>query len=102
MLDAHSHFPSLHLQSWSYASVYIYVTGSEKRYIVAHTMVFLYKRCCSKNRNIFYSLKVLMDKGYSLAAIADKVKCSHSCVSRTLLRVKETGMLKERKRSGRP
>ena len=34
----------------------IYVTGSEKRYIVAHTMLFLYKRC-SKTRNIFYSLK---------------------------------------------
>ena len=34
-----------------------YVTGSEKRYIVAHTMIFLYKRCCSKTRNIFYSLK---------------------------------------------
>ena len=34
-----------------------YVTGSEKRYIVAHTMIFLYKRFCSKTRNIFYSLK---------------------------------------------
>ena len=35
----------------------IIVTGSEKRYIVAHKMIFLYKRCCSKTRNIFYSLK---------------------------------------------
>ena len=35
----------------------INVTGSEKRYIVAHTMIFLYKRCCSETRNIFYSLK---------------------------------------------
>ena len=43
-----------------------------------------------------------MDEGYSLAAIADKVKCNRSCVSKTLLRVKETGTLKERKRSGRP
>ena len=34
-----------------------YVTGSEKRYIVAHNMIFLYKRCYSKTRNIFYSLK---------------------------------------------
>ena len=34
-----------------------YVTGSEKRYIVAHNLIFLYKRCCSKTRNIFYSLK---------------------------------------------
>ena len=24
------------------------VIGSEKRYIVAHKMIFLYKRCCSK------------------------------------------------------
>ena len=47
-------------------------------------------------------IQVLMDEGYSLAAIADKVKCSLSCVSKTLLRVKETGTLKERKRSGRP
>ena len=45
---------------------------------------------------------VLMDEGYSLAAIADKVKCSRSCVSKTLLRVKETGTLKDRKNSGRP
>ena len=34
-----------------------YVTGSGKRYTNAHTMIFLYKRCCSKTRNIFYSLK---------------------------------------------
>ena len=33
------------------------VTGSGKRYIVVHTMIFLYKRCCSKTRNTFYSLK---------------------------------------------
>ena len=26
-------------------------------------------------------IQVLMDEGYSLAAIADKVKCSRSCVS---------------------
>ena len=47
-----------------------------------------------------------MDEGYSFAPIADKVKCSHSCVSRTLLRVKkkkkEIGTLKDRKRRGRP
>ena len=30
------------------------------------------------------------------------MKCSGSCVSKTLLRVKETGTLKERKRSSRP
>ena len=34
-----------------------YVTGSAKRYTNAHTMIFLYKRCCSKTGNIFYSLK---------------------------------------------
>ena len=41
------------------------------------------------------------DEGYSLTAIADKVKCSRSSVSKTLLRVKESGTLKDRKRSGR-
>ena len=35
----------------------VYVTGSAKRYVVALTMIFLYKRCCSKTRSIFYSLK---------------------------------------------
>ena len=35
-----------------------YVTGSGKRYTNAHTMIFLYKRCCSKTCNIFYSLKI--------------------------------------------
>ena len=30
------------------------------------------------------------------------MKCSHSCVSKFLLRVKETGTLKDRARSGRP
>ena len=47
-------------------------------------------------------IQVLRDKGYSLAAIADKVKCSRSFASKTLLRMKETGTLKDRKRSGRP
>ena len=47
-------------------------------------------------------IQVLMDEGYSLAAIADKVKCSRSCVSKTLLSVKATGTLKDRKRSDRP
>ena len=46
-------------------------------------------------------IHVLMDEGYSLAAIADKVKCSRSCVSKALLCVKETGTLKDRKRSHR-
>ena len=45
---------------------------------------------------------VLRDEGYSLAAIASKVRCSHSSISRTLLRVKETGTFKDRKRSSRP
>ena len=34
-----------------------YVTGSGKRYTIAHIMIFLYKRCCSKTRNIFCSVK---------------------------------------------
>ena len=33
------------------------MTGSAKRYTNAHTMIFLYKRCCSNTRNLFYSLK---------------------------------------------
>ena len=32
-------------------------TGSAKRYTNAQAMIFLYKRCYSKTRNIFYSLK---------------------------------------------
>ena len=32
----------------------IYVTGSGKRDIFAQTMIFQYKRCCSKKRNIIY------------------------------------------------
>ena len=35
----------------------LYVTGSAKRYTNAQAMIFLYKRCCSKTHNIFYSLK---------------------------------------------
>ena len=34
-----------------------YVTGSAKRYNNAQAMIFLHKRCCSKTRNIVYSLK---------------------------------------------
>ena len=32
----------------------LYVTGSGKRDIFAQTMIFLYKRCCLKKRNIIY------------------------------------------------
>ena len=42
---------------------HIYVTGSAKRYTNAHTMIFLYKCCCSKTRNIFYSLKKKLGGG---------------------------------------
>ena len=35
----------------------VYVTGSAKRCTNVQAMIFLYKRCCSKTRNIFYSLK---------------------------------------------
>ena len=34
---------------------WVEVTGSAKRYTNAQAMIFLYKRCCSKTRNIFYS-----------------------------------------------
>ena len=36
-----------------YTTNFINVTGSAKRYTNAQAMIFLYKRCCSKNRNIF-------------------------------------------------
>ena len=49
------------------------MTGSEKRYIVAHNMIFLYKRCCSKTRNIFYSLK----KKFFFAEVSTTL-CLHS------------------------
>ena len=39
---------------------YIYVTESAKRYTNAQAMIFLYKRCYSKTRNIFYSLKKII------------------------------------------
>ena len=39
------------------ATFVAYVTGSVKRYTNAQAMIFQYKRCCSKTRNIFYSLK---------------------------------------------
>ena len=32
----------------------LYVTGSGKRDIFAQTMIFQYKRCCSKKRNMIY------------------------------------------------
>ena len=39
----------------------IYVTGSEKRDIYAQTLIFQYKRCCSKKRNIiYYSKKIFL------------------------------------------
>ena len=41
-------------------TTFIYVTGSAKRYTNAQAMIFLYKRCYSKTRNIFYSLKKII------------------------------------------
>ena len=54
-------------------SMITYVTGSEKRYIVAHNMIFLYKRFVLKPRNIFYSLK----KIYFFAEVSTTL-CLHS------------------------
>ena len=34
-----------------------YVTGSGKRDIFAQTMIFQYKRCCSKRRNYYLLFK---------------------------------------------
>ena len=44
----------------------IYVTGSAKRYTNAQAVIFLYKRCCSKTRNIFYSLKKIFFSGLDI------------------------------------
>ena len=38
--------------------VLVYVTGSGKRDIFVQTMIFQYKRCCSKKRNIIYYSKI--------------------------------------------
>ena len=45
---------------------------------------------------------VVKDEGYSFETIASKVRYTRSCVSKTLLQVKETGTLKDRKIFGRP
>ena len=45
---------------------------------------------------------VLREEGYSLAEIAARVRCSKSGVSKTLSRVRVTGSVNDRKRSGRP
>ena len=42
------------------AYIFVYVTESAKRYTNAQAMIFLYKRCYSKTRNIFYSLKKII------------------------------------------
>ena len=34
------------------------MTGSGKRDIFTHTVIFQYKHCCSKTTNIFYSFKI--------------------------------------------
>ena len=44
---------------------------------------------------------VLREEGYSIEAIASRVKCSHSAVSKTLKRLKESGSVDDRPRSGR-
>ena len=45
---------------------------------------------------------VLREEGYSLAEIASRIKTSRSCVSKTLSRLRETGSVDDRRRSGRP
>jgi len=45
---------------------------------------------------------ILKEEGYSVEAIAKRVKCSHSAVSKTVKRHKETGSVDDRPRSGRP
>ena len=63
LVRAHQHGMTIHNQDVmrereSEVILFItYVTGSAKRYTNAQAMIFLYKRCCSKTRNIFYALK---------------------------------------------
>lgn len=45
---------------------------------------------------------VLREEGHLLAEIASRVKCSRSCISRTISRLRETGSVGDRKRSERP
>ena len=43
------------------------------------------------------TIKVLREEGYSTTAIASRVKCSQSAVSKTIARLKETGCVEDRK-----
>ena len=70
---SHPYISFFHLLVNGFSVIYIYVTGSEIRYIVAHNMIFLYKRYCSKTRNIFYSLK----KNYFFVEVSTTL-CLHS------------------------
>ena len=45
---------------------------------------------------------ILREEGYSMEAIGSRMKCSHSAVSKTLKRVRESGSVNDRPRSGRP
>ena len=45
---------------------------------------------------------ILREEGYSMEAIASRMKCSHSAVSKTLKRVRESGSVNDRPRSGCP
>jgi len=47
-------------------------------------------------------IAVLHQEGYSTVAIAKRIKHSHSSGSRTLRRLKETGSVDDKKRTGRP
>ena len=62
-----------------YTSYSLYVTGSAKRYVVALTMIFLYKRC-SKTRSIFYSLKTIF---FGLA-VSKELNALLTCQARCL------------------
>ena len=45
---------------------------------------------------------ILREEGYSMEAIGSRMKCSHSAVSKTLKRVRESGSVNDRPRSGCP
>ena len=52
------HVPPTTTNTHQNCNSYIYVTGSAKRYVVALTMIFLYKRCCSKTRKFLLIKKI--------------------------------------------
>ena len=56
-ITGHADFQEIHEVNQFHNHTQAYVTGSGKRDIFAQTMIFQYKRCCSKKCNIIYYSK---------------------------------------------